>query len=326
MADERVQPLFVFSLPRSGSTLLQRVLAAHEGIATVSEPWLLLPLLGPLRARMPHAGAWMPAVGDNLEDLAKLLPRGMADYRAVVRDAALALYRDAAPPGTRWFVDKSPPYYLIPEEVMATFEEARFIFLWRHPLSVVASIAETFTGGTWKPGDYVSSLFVGVDNLVQAARCADGRALSVRFEDLVNGNEPTWERVLDHVGVRFDPGALERFNSVRLKGRMGDPTGVRRYTALSTDPVEKWRDFVSNPVRRTWCRRYLRWLGEDRLDVMGYDLNALIAELAGTGQQRAGMGQDAVELGRALLRDVVKAQVIRPRPPTSFRYLLARSA
>ena len=39
------RPLFLLSLPRAGSTVVQRVLAAHEGIATASEPWVLLPQL-----------------------------------------------------------------------------------------------------------------------------------------------------------------------------------------------------------------------------------------------------------------------------------------
>ncbi|MFB6286927.1 MAG: sulfotransferase, partial [Candidatus Bipolaricaulia bacterium] len=41
-----VKPLFLFSLPRSGSTLLQRVLASSSEVSTVPEPWILLPLLG----------------------------------------------------------------------------------------------------------------------------------------------------------------------------------------------------------------------------------------------------------------------------------------
>ena len=36
-------PIFLFSLPRSGSTLLQRVLMSHKDIASVAEPWLMLP-------------------------------------------------------------------------------------------------------------------------------------------------------------------------------------------------------------------------------------------------------------------------------------------
>lgn len=40
-----ITPLFLFSLPRSGSTLAQRMLAAHPAVATVTEPWILLPFL-----------------------------------------------------------------------------------------------------------------------------------------------------------------------------------------------------------------------------------------------------------------------------------------
>ena len=43
-----VTPVFIFSLPRSGSTLTQRVLTAHDGVASAAEPWVLLPLLQPL--------------------------------------------------------------------------------------------------------------------------------------------------------------------------------------------------------------------------------------------------------------------------------------
>ena len=38
-------PVFLFSLPRSGSTLLQRMLLGHEQIASISEGWVLLPLI-----------------------------------------------------------------------------------------------------------------------------------------------------------------------------------------------------------------------------------------------------------------------------------------
>ena len=51
-----IKPIFIFSITRSGSTLLQRVIAAHEGVATVSEPWVLLPYLYTLRE-----GAWSPS-------------------------------------------------------------------------------------------------------------------------------------------------------------------------------------------------------------------------------------------------------------------------
>ncbi|MFV1990599.1 MAG: sulfotransferase, partial [Acidimicrobiales bacterium] len=44
-----IRPAFLLSLPRSGSTLLQRLLGAHSMVATVAEPWLLIPPLYALR-------------------------------------------------------------------------------------------------------------------------------------------------------------------------------------------------------------------------------------------------------------------------------------
>jgi hypothetical protein len=57
----RPTPLFLLSLPRSGSTLAQRILAAHAGIATTSEPWILLPYLYAnfLPAGRFRCGAWL---------------------------------------------------------------------------------------------------------------------------------------------------------------------------------------------------------------------------------------------------------------------------
>ena len=46
-----VKPVFLFSLPRSGSTMLQRALGRHPNIATLSESWFLLGLIPPRRNR-----------------------------------------------------------------------------------------------------------------------------------------------------------------------------------------------------------------------------------------------------------------------------------
>ena len=52
-------------------------------------------------------------------------------------------------PDTRCFVDKSPPYHLIAQQIISTFPDARFVFLWRNPLSVLASIVDTLADGRW---------------------------------------------------------------------------------------------------------------------------------------------------------------------------------
>ena len=302
-------PVFILSLPRSGSTLVQRVLAAHAGVATASEPWLLLPWLSPLQDRMPQATAWHHDVHDALVDFSDQLPGGRDDYRRTVHDAALELYAAAAGPDARFFVDKTPPYSMIIDEVARTFPQGRLVFLWRNPLSVVSSVVETFAGGRWKPADYPVSLFWGTTELVAGFQRWRERAHGVRYEDLLTGDHDTWRALCDYIGLPFEPEALERFAGVELAGRMGDPTGVRSYDALSTQTLEKWKTTVSTPVRQAWCRRYLRWLGAERLTTMGYDLDALLSDLDELRPEGGNVAADVLDTAGSLLRAAVRTRV-----------------
>jgi hypothetical protein len=296
-----VRPIFIFSISRSGSTLVQRVIAAHEGVATVSEPWLLLPLLYTLRRQGVIAEYVHPLSVNAIEDFCEQLPAGRDDYLQELRDLALHLYEKAAP-DSRYFLDKSPPYYLIADEIMTLFPDAKFVFLWRNPLSIVSSIIETWQGGRWHPTMFRSDLFIGLPRLVAAYRAAGSRAHAVRFEDLVGGDRRNWEALMQYLEIEFDPGTLERFSAVELRGRMGDPTGPRLYTALNEDTTSKWKRTFRNPLRKAWCRRYLRFLGEERLATMGYSASRLVAELDAQPINLAGLLPDL----RSLVEDVAK--------------------
>lgn len=327
-----IAPVLVLSAPRSGSTLVQRVLSVHPDVATASEPWLLLPLLAPLQAHFPPGGRWHAQIAPALHDFTATLPGGADAYRAAMREAALRLYREAAGEGPRFFLDKTPPYALLVDELLATFPDARVLILWRNPLAVVASIVETFCDGRWRPDDYAVSLFSGLDALVGAARRHADRVVTVRFEQLVGGDPDVWRATAGALGIPFDDAALEQFAGVRLEGRLGDPTGVRAYGALSRAPLEKWRATLAPPLRRAWCRRYLRWIGAERLATMGYALDELLAQLdemptapgrRAAADPLAGTARDAADLARTLARDALRAQLVRPRPPSSWRRLLA---
>jgi Sulfotransferase family len=274
-----IRPIFVFSITRSGSTLVQRVIAAHEGVATVSEPWLLLPYLYTLRREGIDAEYTHPLLVTAIEDFCKELPAGSEDYRHELRDFVLRLYEKAAGPGARYFLDKSPPYYFVAEEIMRLFPEGKFIFLWRNPLSIIASIIETWQLGRWSPTLFREDLFIGLPRLVSAYLAKPANAYSVRFEDLIRGDATVWQQLMSYLDIDFDASALEHFGEVQLCGRMGDHTGVERYSQVSAEPAQKWAQTIGNPLRTIWCRRYLRFLGEERLSVMGYDADELVEQL-----------------------------------------------
>jgi Sulfotransferase family len=272
-----IRPIFLFSISRSGSTLIQRIIAAHEGVATVSEPWLLLPHAYTLRQTGVDAEYVHPLLAAAIEDFCEQLPGGSDDYLEEMRTFALRLYEKAAGDEATHFLDKTPPYCLIAEEIMRLFPNGKFVFLWRNPLSVVASMIETW--GPWHPTFMSSDLFVGLPRLIAAFESSRDNVHVARFEDLVGGDEARWRALMDYLDIRFDPASLTSFTNVALDGRMGDPTGPEKYSALSSEPGQKWKRTLANPLRREWCRRYLRFLGAERIETMGYDWAQLETEL-----------------------------------------------
>jgi hypothetical protein len=292
--------------------MLQRVLGAHADVGTVSEPWLLLPLLAPLRPDMPGASQRDSLIREALADFVAALPSGRADYLAAMRAAALELYRQAGP-DKRLFVDKSPVYHLVVEELFEGFPDAKFVFLWRNPLAVMASAVELFDAGRWEVNRYTLALFQSLEDLIPARRRHADRSHAVRYEDLVGGGEQPWRELLEYLGLEYDPLIFETFAQVRLDGSKGDPTGTRLYSELTTAPLAKWREVVSNPVRRHWARRYLRWIGSERLSFMGYDLDELMGELDDIDVSMDHAADDLGRLASSLARDAVKAVI----PPHS---------
>ncbi|HXV04538.1 MAG TPA: sulfotransferase [Solirubrobacterales bacterium] len=317
-----IRPIFLFSISRSGSTLIQRIIAAHDGVATASEPWLLLPHAYTLRQQGVDAEYVHPLLVTAIEDFCEELPGGSDDYLAELREFTLRLYEKAAGGGAEYFLDKTPPYCLIADEIMRLFPEAKFVFLWRNPLSVIASLIETW--GPWRPTFMSSDLFIGLPRLIAAYADHSEQVHAARFEDLSSGDANEWRALMGYLGIEFDPDSLVDFSKVELNGRMGDPTGRKKYSALSSEPQEKWKRTLANPVRREWCRRYLRFLGPDRLSAMGYGHEELIMELDSLPVSMEGVASDLWESVKDVAKEPIRVRTRTRRigSPNVIRELL----
>jgi hypothetical protein len=294
-----VRPLFLLSLPRSGSTLVQRVLGAHPDIATAAEPWVLLPHAYATRATGVYAEYGHALAARAIQEFAATLPGGEGTYRDELRAFALRLYEHAAGGPAVYFLDKTPRYHFIADDLFSLFPEGKFVFLWRNPLSVVASTVETWGRGKWKIGRWRVDLFDGLANLVASRERHADSSLSMRYEDLVSDPHTHWPLLFEHLELPFDPGILTSFPSVRVPGRFGDPTGVDEYDALTTRSIDKWRSTLANPFRKRWSREYLRWIGVERLAIMGYQLDDLLAELDAVHSGTERLGSDLIRSSSA---------------------------
>jgi hypothetical protein len=274
----QVTPIFLLSLPRSGSTLLQRLLATAPEVSTASEPWILLPLLYALRPSGAAAEYDHRVMTQGVHDLLAQVPNGRALYLAEVRRLALDLYAAAAAPGSRFFVDKTPRYHLIAADLLEMFQDAPFAVLWRNPLAVVASTVENWADGRWAVHRWHVDLYEGVANLVRIVEEHPSRIAIARFEDLVADPDGELARLRSEMALPPGAGPADLRTAPALTGGLGDRDGARS-EAVSAEPLERWKRTLSNPVRKAWCRRYLAWIGRERLAVMGYELDELLHDL-----------------------------------------------
>jgi hypothetical protein len=286
------RPVFLLSVPRAGSTLVQRVLAAHPEVATAPEPWLLIPQIYAMRERGVLAEYAHVTAARAIREFATRLPRGDTDYATELRRFILSLYRRASGGEVTYFVDKTPRYHLIAEELFEIFPDARWIFLWRNPLAVAASMVVTWARGRWRLDRWRVDLLDGPRNLVSAYQGHAHAAFAVRYEELISEPTTTWPRLFEYLELDFEPALLDALPSIQLPARMGDRIGSSRYSELSAEPLHKWKAVVDSPIRKRWCRRYLWHLGSEVLQVMGYDLQSLLQEVGAIPTNRRRIASD----------------------------------
>ena len=271
------RPVFLLSLPRAGSTLLQRLLLASGRCATLGEPSLLLRFLGEGPVMSRKATYWESLIETSTADIRAEWPGFDDSYRQGVRELMGRIY-DGLAGGKEWFIDKTPRYSLIAEEIRSTFPDAKFIVLWRHPLAVAVSVSKTFRKGRWCPDEFGIDLHEGLDRLHAFCRAHPDDVCEVRYEDLVTETARELGRIGDYLGWDGLAEVAEGELVESAGGTLGDPTGVLKYRKVSAASREAWTGEFDNWYRRAWARRYVSGERVGWLKDLGYELPDGIAD------------------------------------------------
>jgi len=279
---EKVKPIFLFSLPRSGSTLLQRLLMSHTEVVSTAEPWLLLPLVYSFRQEgtlsvYSHSHSYIA-----LEDFIGNLSEQNAKLHESLQTFSLSLYSDYCKNGEKYFLDKTPRYYQIIDEISQIFPDAKFIFLFRNPIQIFTSIILAL-GERGLGNSYVSyyDLHEGPGLLVKGYKKLKDRSYAVQYEQLISAPEFYLKEMMEYLELDYTQEMLKDFSAQNIEGRMGDKSGVKDYSSISTEPLEKWKDVINNPVRKWYVKKYIKQIDTQVLSDQGYDKFALIKEIDG---------------------------------------------
>jgi tetratricopeptide (TPR) repeat protein len=223
--DDR-RPVFVVGLPRSGTTLVDRILSSHGVIGSRGESadlaLSLMKTAGPCRSKQ-----------ELLERSARLDPCGFGTAYC----ATLAPY-----PGER-VVDKTPANFLYLGLVARALPNARVIYVRRRPMDVCYAMYKTLFRMAYPYSydlDDLGRYWIAFDALMRHWQDAlpSGRMLTVDYERLVAGPEPVIRAMLDHLGVPWEDACL-RFDENPLPSLTASAAQVRQ--PLYATSVGAWR-------------------------------------------------------------------------------------
>lgn len=227
-------PIFVLGRPRSGSTLVEQILASHPAIEGTAE----LPYIGSLASQLAGGGSSSTFYDSRyLDTLASLpLPELQALGERYLAQASAHRLTDRP-----HFIDKKPANAVHVGLIHLILPQARIIDVRRHPMACGFSMFKSYSSKGRLRLDELGRYYRDyVALMAHFDAVLPGRVLRVHYEDLVREPEAQVRRLLDHLGLPFEPACL-RFHETERTLLTPSSEQVRR--PINTDAVAHWRQF-----------------------------------------------------------------------------------
>lgn len=197
------EPIFVIGMPRSGTTLVERILSSHPDVYSAGE------LQNFARVVKQLAGTRTREIAD-----AETLARALAVDARQLGETYLHSTRPATAQRPR-FVDKMPMNFLYAGHIARALPQARIVCLRRHPLDTILSNYRQLFSLDNRYYHYADDLldctryFIRFDRLLRHwQQVLPGRILEIGYETLIEAQDAQTHRLLDHCGLDWHPACL----------------------------------------------------------------------------------------------------------------------
>jgi len=230
---EAADPILIVGLPRSGSTLVEQILASHSQVEGTSE----LPVLSKLAATIGRYRS------DNIQFPKTALDLRERDWKALGQQYMenSARHRLTDRP---YFTDKLPNNFPLIGLLHLILPNAKVINARRHPLdSCLGCYKQLFARGqtfTYDVED-LAHYYRNYDEVIQHwNRVLPGKVLDVHYEETVTDLEGQVRRILDHCELPFEEGCVN-FHETKRAVKTASSEQVRQ--PIYTGALGKWRDY-----------------------------------------------------------------------------------
>jgi tetratricopeptide (TPR) repeat protein len=226
-------PVFIVGLPRSGSTLIEQILASHSQVEGTHELADVPRMVAALRGRESADADRYPAVLGQMSgaDLRALGEKYLADTR---------IYRGGKPR----FIDKMPNNFRHIGLIHLMLPNARIIDARREPMACCfGNLKQLFASGqefAYGTDDIARYYRTYLELMAHWNRVLPGRVLRVQHEELVDDLEGNVRRILEYCGLGFEPACIEFWKTERSV-RTASSEQVRQ--PIYREGLEQWRHY-----------------------------------------------------------------------------------
>jgi tetratricopeptide (TPR) repeat protein len=233
---ESEEPIFVVGMPRSGTTLVERILSSHPAVHASGELRNFLVALHNVAANSPQF-VLDPTLPSRM---------GAIDWRRLGRE-----YVESTRPGTGHtprFVDKLPHNFLYAGFIALALPNARIVCLRRDPVDTCLSNFRQLFALESPYFDYSYDLmdtgryYILFDRLMAHwQRVLPGRILQLSYEDLVDDQRAQTQRLLEFCGLPWDDACLA---FERNRAPVATASAVQVREPMNRRSVGRWQHYA----------------------------------------------------------------------------------
>jgi len=257
---------------------LQRILNNSSEIETTSEPWFLLHYLG-INKNLSLSKFSFSAIQKGLSSS---LDR--KSYLELLKTHILDLYDEMSKTKRNreflYFLDKTPRYYWILNEIHELFPDAKYIYLTRNPINVFSSTMTSWGNNTLKNYFYCyEDLNIAYKKISESFKInhENNNVLHIKYEDLITDTNKTIKQISKFLLLKYK--ISSDIKSQIIDGPFGDNTGIKKYDSISTLPLFSYKKFVNTIFRKWFLMNYLKNFDNDFFKLFDYDRSTILQSL-----------------------------------------------
>lgn len=225
------KPVFIVGLPRTGTTLVDRILSSHSEVASLGEisdlASAIVRLAGPVDSRM-----------ELIEKSAEM------DFVSLSKQYARSTSERGL--GAPVLIDKTPANFLYLGIIARAMPHARIVHLKRHPLDACYAIYKTLFRMGYPYSyrlDQLADYYIAYDRLM--AHWHDvmpGQILDLQYENLVRDTDSEARKLLAYCGLKWEDAVLS-FHENTSPSATASAAQVRR--PLYSSSIGRWREHAA---------------------------------------------------------------------------------